>query len=333
MRRPGEAPRVQQIRLDNAEFEGQNNAYLFDRGDGPVTLVDTGIADETVRDTLREALAAQGVGFADVERVLLTHYHYDHAGLAGEIQATGETEVYAHPADVPLLGGGQRQRIAFRDVFETGIAGWGMPAEARTALEAFLEGHADLAGEPIDATPLQPGRSYAAGDTALTPVHLPGHTRGHVGYQLPDGSLLAGDALLPVYTPNIGGADLRVERPLATYLSTLRELVRRDPPTAWPGHRDRIDEPAARARAIRDHHRDRTRRVIEILARDGPMDTWGVSAALFGDLVGIHILHGPGEASAHLRHLEDAGVVARSDGAYRLVDAEADADALVPRVD
>jgi hypothetical protein len=43
-----------------------------------------------------------------------------------------------------------------------------------------------------------------------------------------------------------------------------------------------------------------------------------VSAALFGDLDEIHILHGPGEAYAHLAHLAAAGVVERRGRQYAL---------------
>lgn len=47
------------------------------RGGGRVVLVDTGAFG--VREPLRRALAARGVGPGDVTDVLLTHVHYDHA--------------------------------------------------------------------------------------------------------------------------------------------------------------------------------------------------------------------------------------------------------------
>jgi hypothetical protein len=46
----------------------------------------------------------------------------------------------------------------------------------------------------------------------------------------------------------------------------------------------------------------------------------------------IHILHGPGEAWAHLDHLAHAGVVERDGHRYRLVDAEVDVASLFPTV-
>jgi hypothetical protein len=131
------------------------------------------------------------------------------------------------------------------------------------------------------------------------------------------------NAVLPQYTPNVGGADLRVERPLATYVETLERLEAQHFERLHPGHRAPLDAPGDRIQAILSHHRERTRRVVEVLADLGQATPWDVSERLFGDLEGIHILHGPGESWAHLDHLEAHGVVSRSDDAYRL---EADPD-------
>lgn len=53
-----------------------------------------------------------------------------------------------------------------------------------------------------------------------------------------------------------------------------------------------------------------------------------MSAQLFGDLGGIHTMHGPGEAYAHLEHLVGAGVAVRSEDQYALIDLGASVDDL-----
>ncbi|MEF8783419.1 MAG: hypothetical protein V5A39_10770 [Haloarculaceae archaeon] len=53
---------------------------------------------------------------------------------------------------------------------------------------------------------------------------------------------------------------------------------------AWPGHREPIEDPAARAEDIVRHHEERAWRVLDALCRRGPSDPWTVSADLFGDL-------------------------------------------------
>jgi hypothetical protein len=93
---------------------------------------------------------------------------------------------------------------------------------------------------------------------------------------------------------------------------------------AWPGHRDPIDDPTARAELIIYHHEERAWRVLDALRRKCPCDTWTVSDDLFGELEGIHILHGPGESYAHLEHLEREGAVVREGDRYRLADGVAE---------
>ncbi|MFB6153146.1 MAG: MBL fold metallo-hydrolase, partial [Halodesulfurarchaeum sp.] len=76
-------------------------------------------------------------------------------------------------------------------------------------------------------------------------------------------------------------------------------------------------DPRGRAIEIRSHHEERTARVLGVLQEASPLTAWEVSDALFGHLENIHILHGPGEASAHLDHLVHAGIVERTEEGYR----------------
>ena len=343
---------VNRIQLGNTVFEGENDVYLLD---GETTaLVDTGVALPDVRADLEAGLADHGVDFADVDEVVLTHWHPDHAGLAGEVQAAGGADVFVHEADAPLVDGTETPLTADPDLQRETFERWGLPEADQKRLRDFFDAvSADLSGRPADVTTVADGDAIEAGGVALEAVHLPGHTAGLTGFafdprEVPDhepvgragrdtrkgsaapAELFAGDALLPKYTPNVGGADVRVDAPLAAYARSLARIVERDFDAAHPGHRERIDDPSRRAATILDHHRHRTRRVLDVLADGGPATAWEVSAELFGDLVDIHVLHGPGEAFAHLDHLADAGVVERDGTDYRLVDPDPDVDALFP---
>ena len=341
------------IQLDNTVFEGENAVYLIDADQ--TTLVDTAVATPAVRADLEAGLGRHGVGFADIDTVVLTHWHPDHAGLAGTIQAESDARVIVHAADAPIVDGSEQPLTADPDQQRETFTAWGMPTTARERLQSFFESAATgLVERNPTVTPVEDGDVVDLGGVTLETVHLPGHTAGlcgfafdptamgsdglvgddrssddHTGDEPARSAIFTGDALLPRYTPNVGGADVRVEDPLATYAASLARLVDRDPAVAYPGHRDRIDEPARRAAEILAHHRERTGRVVDVLDR-GPATTWEVSAALFGDLEGIHVLHGPGEAFAHLDHLAGAGVAERNGATYRLVESTPDVDALFP---
>ena len=323
------------VSLGNTAFEGNNNAYVLGlEDDAATTLVDTGVAVDVTREQLREGLESYGVSFEEIEHIVLTHHHADHAGLAGEIQAQSGCAVHVHEADAPLVEGGGETTDSEAERVRSHIDEWGMPEEKQQALLSFLTGSSSINGDAVDVTTFTDGARFDLGSVELEAVHMPGHTSGLCGFVFDgrDGEeVFSGDALLPYYTPNVGGADTRVESPLAKYLDTLAAMVERGYTRAWPGHRGPIIDPPGRAADIVVHHRERTERVLRVL-EDGAATPWEVSAELFGELVSIHILHGPGEAYAHLDHLHEAGVVDRDGRSYEIVDSDPNLDALFPDV-
>lgn len=315
---------MNRIPLSNSAFEGDNNAYLFSDGEETV-LIDTGDWMETTREQLEAAFAEHGLAFADVDRIALTHWHHDHVGLAGEIQAESGAEVYVHEHDAALVEGDEDAWGAMFELQKRYFEEWGIPEDGREVLRELMV-NADVTAANPTVTPIADGDRISFDDTELRVVHASGHAAGLCLFETEFGDrteAFTGDALLPVYTPNVGGADVRVDEPLAKYLRALQGIVDADYDRAWPGHRDPIDEPTDRAAHIIDHHEERSYRVLDALDRLGPCDTWTVSADLFGDLEGIHILHGPGESFAHLDHLERAGTVVREGTEYRLADGVA----------
>lgn len=320
---------MERISLSNTEFEGRNNAYLF-VGERTV-LVDTGLAVDPVADQLEAGLADHGIAPADLDAIMLTHWHADHAALAGTFQQASDATVRAGQQEAGLVAQDDDAYAALDSARNRLLDDWGVPAGPREELLAFMEASQEQVGQPATVTPIEDGERVRAGDETLTACHTPGHTAGHTCYVRENGSVLSGDALLPQYTPNVGGADPRVDRPLGTYLDTLTRFRERDFDRAYPGHRDPIDDPAGRADEILTHHRTRANRIIRVLDNFGPADAWTVSAELFGSLDGIHIIHGPGEAFAHLDHLARHGLVERTPEGYVATDATAaDLDAVFP---
>lgn len=279
--------------------------------------------DEDALAALKSGLADHDLTLADIDLVFVSHWHPDHAGLAGTVQRESDATVYAHSADADLVAQDDETWETMEDRQRDLLERWGLPEPIRKQVFAHAKRTGKLDGPAPTVESFGDGDRFDLGSNELEVVHSPGHSAGFSTFAF-DGEqgreLLSGDALLPVVTPSVGAADVRLDAPLAAYLSTLERFVERNYARAWPGHRHAIDEPTARARAIYGHHRERAEEILDVLDDNGPADAWTVSGHLFGELEGIHVLHGPGESAAHLEHLADRDAVDRTGEEYELIE-------------
>lgn len=289
---------VERVAVGEGTPEGTNSAYVLpDRG----VVIDPGPSTDDAWDDLRAGLDRADVALADVEHVLVTHWHADHAGLAPRLAMEADATVAMGEDDATLVAdyAAERENRLERDA--AAMRSWGVPHETVASV---------IAGdEPSSMPDTRPVETLSDGDriAGLEVLATPGHTLGHTAFGTADVTFV-GDAVLPTYTPNVGGSDTRTTDPLATYRDTLDRLEER-PGRLLPGHgtsleSDRID-------VVRAHHRERTERVTRTLEAIGPATPWELACELFGDLADVHVKFGAGEAAAHLERLEREGAVER----------------------
>jgi glyoxylase-like metal-dependent hydrolase (beta-lactamase superfamily II) len=289
---------MHRIAVGDGSPEGTNSAYVLpDLG----AVVDPGPAGDASWKRLISGLADIDVSLSEISSVFVTHWHMDHAGLAPRLTEESDATLYMHEDDAPLVAEYADERIRRLDHDARMLSRWGVPEEGINAIQATDD------STPVpDAFPVRPlSDSDRAG---FEVVHTPGHTLGHAAFAA-NGMLFVGDAVLPTYTPNIGGSDTRTENPLETYLQTLRRLQSREE-TAYPGHGVDLDL-EARIDEIRSHHERRSRRIHALVVEHDRVTPWDVATQLFGEMRGIHAKMGAGEAAAHLTHLDSIEYVER----------------------
>ena len=107
---------------------GPVNAYLFTQPE--VVLVDAGIKTDACWEALVDGLAAHGLAPADVARIVITHTHVDHYGLAGRLVAESDATVWVSELGAPWLSAAdekwQERLVYYRDDF---LRHLGLPAE------------------------------------------------------------------------------------------------------------------------------------------------------------------------------------------------------------
>lgn len=157
------------------------NSFAFVEDDGSVTLVDTGVKKAPPK--IVAGLAAIGKRPEDVQRIVLTHAHPDHAGGAAEMARRTGAPVSVHDGDRSWCEAGE----VLAKPTETTTLGRLLMRVSKPTFEPFETGPALSDGEVL---PVAGG---------LRVVHTPGHSPGHVSLlHEPSGVLVTGDAIFNV---------------------------------------------------------------------------------------------------------------------------------------
>ena len=284
---------------------GPANVYVFT--DGPVTLIDCGPNTWAAENALRLGLAEHGLHLEQVARIIVTHAHPDHFGLAPRIHDVSGAEVFVGEHDLPKISG-------TRDMYATGA----LLMEAGIPLAELLQwgrdAPRDLDPKMEELTPVHPGDRFEFEGFSLEALHLPGHTSGHICLLEPVRRVLfAGDTLISHITPNPilepTPEDATVRRKsLIEYIRTLDVLLSLELKEVWPGHGDPIPDPPTLIAGIEEHHRRRTEEVGKLLeAEREPRSAWELARRMFPGLEGFDNYLGVSEVVAHLDLLEEQG--------------------------
>jgi glyoxylase-like metal-dependent hydrolase (beta-lactamase superfamily II) len=257
-------------------------------------LVDTGMRGS--EDAIDDALARLRVR---VDRVLLTHGHPDHWGLARRYADTA----LAHP-DI-------RAQMMYAEERRSAVGFLGVPpgTEVEGEVIEYLIGYASLTHGAPDVTPILEGDHIGDWEVLVTPGHAPGHV---CLYRRSDQVLIAGDHLLPEVTPNI---HLTTEMPdaVADYLSALRRVAALAVRLVLPSHGEPFTDAAGRAAELIHHHERRLAQLEGLLCVGGPADTTRLAEDLFRDVdTPADKLLAEMETYAHLEHLRLRGRISLS---------------------
>jgi glyoxylase-like metal-dependent hydrolase (beta-lactamase superfamily II) len=297
------------------------NVWLIGEPDG-WTLVDTGIDAAVTREAWRTLFRTALEG-RPLRRVIVTHYHPDHMGLARflweefrpEFVMTGETEARARF----LLKGAEPELIEDIAAF--------CRAHAIDRVGQYTDyvtgaGYRKMvSGLPGDITCIDEVTTLLIGGRAWRPIIANGHAPGHMSLYCEElGLLIAGDQILPNITCNISvQATNRDEDALDAYLESMHRFTDLPEDTVvLPAHGRVFSGLHARIDAITAHHRASLDKVLAICA--APRCLTKVAPRMFRrKLEGLNYFLGLGEALSHLVYLHnrDEVVVETVDGVQR----------------
>ena len=317
------APGIHWIRMPLPMKLDHVNCYALDDGDG-WTLVDTGFDTKRTRAAWQAVLDGPLSG-KPVSRVLITHHHPDHIGLAGWFQADHGAELVT-TRTAWLMARMLVLDVQGRPTSET-LAYWrsaGMHPELYGKRERERPfNFADIVAPlPLGFKRITEGDRFRAGGRDWDVRIGNGHATEHATLWSRDEQIvLGGDQLLASISPNLGVYATEPEAdPVAEWLEACERLSAhaRDSHLVLPGHKLPFTGLPTRMRQLIDNHHNALDRLLATLEKPH------VAADCFTTLFKRPIGEGEYglalvEAMAHLNHLYHLGQVSRTrrdDGAW-----------------
>jgi glyoxylase-like metal-dependent hydrolase (beta-lactamase superfamily II) len=309
------AKRIYQIPTPTPFYVGPINAYLIK--DEPITLVDSGVKTGEAEEALRSGLAELGLVFGDVERIVITHAHLDHYGLARAVAAEGNPKVCAHPLeiyDIESELGYDSPDDPRNDRAEEFLLQSGLPEEklglnlARHPVFQELRNAVKVTDQIEDGDTI----TFEGGD--MTAIHCPGHSPGMINlYDPAEKVLLSGDNVLKHISPvPLLNFPLDPAKPrghsLSDYLGTLKKLKRLDIDLVLTGHGELVDNLKEVIESVTLHHEVRKKKALKFLGK-APATAYDVCGHLFPKLEPLHTFLAMSEAIGHIDILEEEGAV------------------------
>ncbi|MDE2296428.1 MAG: MBL fold metallo-hydrolase [Gammaproteobacteria bacterium] len=290
------------------------NVWALADGDG-WTVVDTGVHSAAATGAWTTALGG-ALGGRPVSRVIVTHLHPDHCGLAGWLAERDAARLWM--TRLEYLTGRLMAADTGHEPPRDGVefyrsAGWDADALRRYA-EKFGWFGQMIYPMPASYRRIVDGEMLTIGGRAWTVVVGTGHSPEHACLHCPElGLLISGDQVLPRITSNVSVYPIEPDAdPLAEWQASIATLKARigDDVLVLPAHNSPFYGLHARLDRLAAVHAQALDRLETLLAE--PRRAVDVFGALFKRTIDSSVLGmATGEAIAHLNHLQKIGRATR----------------------
>lgn len=289
---------------------GPVNVYLIK--EDPITLIDAGPNLPNSEEYLEAYLDSMGVQFKDIKRLIITHAHPDHIGLASRIQELSGAEVFLHEQEIEKLilqnpaaserAGLLRQAGIPGDVVEQ-LAQWNKENRSRFMTKLDMN----------TVIPLKGRETFGFESGKLEVIFTPGHSPGHICLYDPERKFLfSGDHILANISPNplleLAPGGQGRSKSLLQYLDSLRKVTQKPLEMVYPGHGSPFSDYPEALDRFYHYFRQREEAVFQLVGQQGKT-AYEVAYELYPDMQGVDIFLGVSKAMGHLDLLVDEGRV------------------------
>ncbi len=323
------APGVRWIRMALPFALDHINLWLVrDEIDGRAgwTVVDCCITRDEAKAQWEQIFATQLEGLP-ILRIIVTHMHPDHIGLAHWLCAKWDAPLWISATDYHVArlntqgtsgNGGEPAAQFFR---RHGL----LDEEALDKVRGRSSYYANMVPDvPRSYIRLLDGMQLSIGGRAWRCISGYGHAPEHIAlYCAEAGVLIGGDMMLPRISTNVSVYDNEPEaNALQLFLDSIDKFAALPEDTlTLPAHGKPFQGLHIRIGQLHDHHRQHLARVLQACAEHGPRTAADLLPVLFTRQLDLHqTTFAMGEAVAHLHKLWFDGQLRRrlgDDGVYR----------------
>jgi glyoxylase-like metal-dependent hydrolase (beta-lactamase superfamily II) len=290
--------KVHRISVPTPFYVGPVNVYLIQ--EDPLTLIDAGPRTDEAIEALRAGLSHLGHRLADIKRVIISHAHADHYGLARVVVEESGAEAYIHSWDAPAV----RPATDYSD-YRRLLAAAGVPPETAEQMEKGYEKFLGYAYPLDDVKALEDDDEVVFEHGSLTVMHTPGHTPGSICLVRPSNRMVfASDTVLknitpnPVLSPDPLNAGRRFQS-LGEYLVSLARIRGLAPTVLKGGHGDDVIDYDEHFHRLYRFTLSRQSKLLSLLPKSGATG-WEAALLLFPDARGYNRFLALSETIAHL---------------------------------
>lgn len=287
------------------------NLWLLEDDDG-WAIVDTGLNTAEIKALWKTLLA--GAQLADgVNRIVVTHYHPDHLGLAGWLHERTHAPVTITQTEWLTAQYLYNDVDAVINDHMVAFYGQhGLDAESQGQLRALGNRFRQVVyAPPVIHRVMREHETLHIGGREWRVIVGRGHAPEHAClYCEAAGVLIAGDQVLPTISPNIMlSAAQPYADPLRDYLASFDAFAALgDDTLVLPSHGLPFYGLGERIAQLKAHHRERLTLLVEQLAR--PHSAAQLLPTLFRRKLDAHqMMFAMGESLAHLAYLRASGEV------------------------
>lgn len=312
------APGIHWLRMPLPFQLDHINLWLLEDGPG-WTLVDTGLGDAGTREIWRR-IFAEGLCGKPITRLLVTHCHPDHMGLAGWFAQEWGLRMWITQSEWLL---GRLLAVDLTQEFVDGQVAFYRRGGFTADVLAQLGERGNIYSSrvtlpPVEMNRLRDGDALTIGGRQWRVIVGTGHSPEHACLHCEElGVLISGDQILPKITPIIGVWATEPDAdPLGLYFESLDRFRRLpDRTLVLPSHNLPFVGLPARVRDIEHHHERRLDQTLKACGGE-PLTGWQLLHKLFPRELDLHqTTFALGESLAHVHYLMRKGRIAREAGA------------------